>query len=107
MWFKTFNRQAWTYRLFRGRNLKFDNNSYGYFRFGYSSKFKNLLYKTIGNEGGVRFFAWGVLFPLIGAYSYISEVLDGGKTAALAKEKNDLLEIEMNKQIEEEMYKNR
>ena len=107
MWFKYFNRQAWAVRLFRGRNMKFDNNSYGFFRYGYSSKLKNTIYKMVGNEGGIRILAWAVIFPMIGVYVYISEVIDGGKTALLQKAQEAEDEIKMKQQIEDEFFKNR
>ena len=87
--------------------MKFDNNSYSFYKYGYSSKLKNTFYKILGNDGALRIFAWSVMFPMIGVFVYISDVIDGGKTALLLKAQEAEDEVRMNLQIEEEFYKNR
>lgn len=106
MWFKYFNKEAWRTRVFRTRNLKFDNDNIGAFKFSYSSKLKMMIYKMLGNEGAIRISAWAFWFPLLGVLGYIDGRLNGEarlEQARLAKIEND----KETEEVYETFWKNR
>ena len=107
MWFKYFNRSTWKIRMFRARNLKFDNNNIGYFRHHWSSKLKTALYKTIGNEGGIRAYTFFILYPLIATLSYVKSCVFPSNAEELAKQVEKEEQEKMLKELNEDFYKNR
>lgn len=54
MWYRYFNKNTWNIRVWRGLNLKYNQDDYGMTRFKFNALYKDLIFRIFRNENTIR-----------------------------------------------------